>query len=550
MGGGSLKSLAVVGLILTAASGCTAGRPDDNSAFWGRGSGGATVDASTTDTGGSGVGGYVATGGTSAGGAAGCGSGGYSMGMGGAGTGGAGMGGAGMGGVAAGGAGMGGAGMGGATGAGGVAGSGGAGSFMVTVTVVGTGTVTSVPAGISCPGTCSATFAASDVTLLANTANGSDTIFTGWTDPLCPGPARGCARTLSAAPYAVTATFSPATANLIFTTMATYQTNLGGTAPYDSACNVVATAAGINNSAGDAYVALISDDHSNVLTRLGAARGWVRLDGKPFADTKTALFTNNQVFYPIIFQEDGQPHNGNGLISGTNPDGTAAPANCQNWTSTVDDGNIISCGDADGGPFAWTSGSGSRCGLAAPLICMGKAKSAAVSVPAPSGPGRKVWLTSTQFMPNSTTTPDAQCQAARPAGVTTAAAIISTTSRIAATVLDPATTYYRLDGVPVGTGADIAGVMPNVLNHPIASGIWQSEDGLYPIFNADAWTGSFALNVVGTAITTCGNWMDPTQGPALYGMPQQTSSEWWSPFPFFTTPCNQSMRLYCVQTAP
>ncbi len=543
-----MKELALVSLLLMASAGCMGGRPTDNTSVHGGGTAGETADASTTDTGGSGGGSYVATGGSGAGGAGG--SGGDARGMGGAGTGGTGMGGAGTGGTGMGGAGTGGTGMGGATGAGGVAGSGGAGSFTISVTVVGTGTVTSVPAGISCPGTCSATIAASSVTLQARTTNGSDSVFTGWSDPQCAGPMRDCTRPLGASPLAITATFSSTTANLIFTTSATFQTNLGGTAPYDTACNTVATAAGLNNSGGNAYVAVISDTQSNVIARLGSARGWVRLDGKPFADTKNALFANNQVFYPILFQEDGQRHNGNGFITGTNPDGTAAPANCQNWTSTTDDGTIVSCGDADGGPYAWTSGSGSYCGLAAPLICMGKAKSSVVSIPAPPGPGRKIWLTSTQFTPNATTTPDAQCQAARPAGVTAAAAIISTTSRTADSVLDAATTYYRLDGVPVGTGADIDGVMPNVLNHPIASGIWQSEDGLYPIFNADGWTGSTALNVLGTTAWTCGDWKDPTQGPALYGMPQVTSSEWWSPFTSFSAPCNQSMRLYCVQTAP
>lgn len=421
------------------------------------------------------------------------------------------------------------------------------GQVQVTITNAGTGTVTSTPAGISCPGTCSAAFSASSVTLQARTTNGSNSFFSGWSDPGCPGPFHDCVKSLSTSAVAITATFTAMNANLIFGTLMMYPTNLGGTAPYDAACNSVATSAGLNNTAGNAFIALISDNNSNVISRLGTARGWVRLDGKPFADTQTSLFTSNQIFYPLVFQEDGQPHNGGGFFTGTNADGTAAPANCKNWTSTVNDGTIFSCGTNNGGPGQWIEGNGNSCGGMGPLICMGTTKSAAVTVPAP-GTGRKIWLSSGMFIPNSTSTPDALCQGSRPTGVTSAAALIATTKKVASTVLVAGTSYYRVDGTFVGTGASLIAATPISFTNPLPTGIWQSEDGTYPLFNAAAYVGSTSLSTVGTTSSTCGDWADPTQTNSLYGIAQD-AAEWWALSTFVST-CNGAGRIYCVQTAP
>ena len=57
----------------------------------------------------------------------------------------------------------------------------GGGSAGLTVSVTGSGTVTSNPAGIDCPSTCSQTFAGGpQVTLTATPAGGSNWVFSGW----------------------------------------------------------------------------------------------------------------------------------------------------------------------------------------------------------------------------------------------------------------------------------------------------------------------------------------------------------------------------------
>jgi hypothetical protein len=421
------------------------------------------------------------------------------------------------------------------------------GLVQVTVSIVGTGTVTSVEQpGINCPGTCSASFSTPQVTLTALTANGSDSLFSGWSNPACPGIVRKCPTNLTTATVPITATFTAVTANLIFATLGLFPTNYGGAAAYDSVCNGAATAAGLNNATNTAFIALMSDSNQNAITRLGTARGWVRLDGKPFADTQTALFTNNQVFYPITFQEDGQLRNSAALFTGTQSTGTASPNNCNNWSSTVNDGSSITCGSSFGGPVQWSSGSSNFCGAMSSLICMGKTKNVPVSVPAP-GAGRKIWVSSALFTPNATSTPDALCQASRPAGVSMAAALIATTTKAASSVLGSTTSYYRLDGTFVGTGTDLLALPAQLVAKPMSTGIWQSEDGLYPLSGAQVWVGSLSLTAAG--ILTCGDWADPTQASGYYGISQVSGSPWWG---FFAgvMPCNSPGRIYCVQTAP
>ncbi|MFT3838619.1 MAG: hypothetical protein QM723_16695 [Myxococcaceae bacterium] len=151
------------------------------------GGGGAATGGGGAATGGGGAatgGGGAATGGGGAatgGGGAATGGGGAATGGGGAATGGGGAA-TGGGGAATGGGGAATGGGGAATGGGGAAtGGGGAGTFNVTVTTSGdgTGTVTSSPTGINCPGTCTAAFAPNTTVTLTATATGTST-FTKW----------------------------------------------------------------------------------------------------------------------------------------------------------------------------------------------------------------------------------------------------------------------------------------------------------------------------------------------------------------------------------
>src|SRR5208337_2472477 len=75
----------------------------------------------------------------------------------------------------------------------------------LSVTIVGSGTVTSSPAGINCPGTCSALFTLSAKVTLTETP-ASKITFTGWSGGGCTGTETTCPVTLTSN-QAVTATF-------------------------------------------------------------------------------------------------------------------------------------------------------------------------------------------------------------------------------------------------------------------------------------------------------------------------------------------------------
>src|SRR5947208_12180665 len=82
------------------------------------------------------------------------------------------------------------------------------GNFRLTVTTTGTGsgTVTSNPSGIACPGTCTFDFpTSSQVTLTAAAANGSS--FAGWSGA-CTGTATSCNVTVNGTTVSATASFT------------------------------------------------------------------------------------------------------------------------------------------------------------------------------------------------------------------------------------------------------------------------------------------------------------------------------------------------------
>jgi hypothetical protein len=415
------------------------------------------------------------------------------------------------------------------------------GGYRVTVNVSGTGTVTSLPAGVSCGATCTAILdPGTAVTLQARTSNGSGYFFSGWSGGGCSGPFRDCAFTLNAS-VTTAATFSTMTNNLIFVSSAGFMPNEGSAANYDKDCNLAATAAGINDAGGASYVAVTSDAASTVKSRLGSARGWVRMDGRPFSDA--TLFGGDQVFNPVSFNELGQAVSPTTTImTGAHPDGSAT-LNCTDFTSLMS-GDTVNCGVADGGPGRWTDTGGTNCELDCStgpyrIYCMGKTKTAAVTPTRTSG--RLVWISKALFASGPPVPAvDPTCQAERPAGVTTAVALISYSNKSAASFLVPSMNYVRADGTLVGTGAELAAF------GPIENGIWQNGDGTYQEgggFAGDAFTGGAG----GAGALTCSDWTTQA-GSGTVGDYSRLSVSWWN---FGSTSCTTPFaRFYCVQTAP
>jgi hypothetical protein len=333
-------------------------------------------------------------------------------------------------------------------------------------------------------------------------------------------------------PRAATANFPPLTHNLVFVSSTTFATNLGSATAYDAQCNLLASAAGINNAAGTAYIAWTSSSASSASARLNTGRGWVKIDGSPFADTRTSLLTGGQVFQAIDLDETGARRSSESVMTGTSVDGLAvAGQTCTDWTV----GGSVAYGDTAGGSVGWTRLNVATCSVPRRIDCLMKTQTATLTPPV--APGKKTWISSTAYIPNGTTTPDQHC-AADQAG---ALALVARTTSPASNALVPAATYVRVDGQVVATGAELiaAGVLPN--------GIWQHRNGGYlQLGETIAWTGHNGdLTALGTAAGTCNDWTSTASTAGALGLVAVKDARWWNNG---TGTCNAPGRvLICVE---
>lgn len=121
--------------------------------------------------------------------------------------------------------------------------------------------------------------------------------------------------------------------------------DLGGLAGADAYCTTLATAAGSNAKTWKAY---LSTDAENAKDRIGAGP-WFNAKGAKIADDVASLHGDaNNLNKDTALDEKGNVINGRGdkpnrhdILTGSNPDGTAAPETCGNWTMGGADGAAI-----------------------------------------------------------------------------------------------------------------------------------------------------------------------------------------------------------------
>ncbi|MEM7582012.1 MAG: DUF1554 domain-containing protein [Acidobacteriota bacterium] len=106
---------------------------------------------------------------------------------------------------------------------------------------------------------------------------------------------------------------------------------LTGRAAADAICQSDATAGGLANP--DSYRAWLSDSLMDARDAIVGDGAWVRLDGQLIAANNADLL-DGMLEAPINVRSDGV-YNANAVMwTGTNEDGTAAPARCSDWTSS------------------------------------------------------------------------------------------------------------------------------------------------------------------------------------------------------------------------
>lgn len=305
--------------------------------------------------------------------------------------------------------------------------------------------------------------------------------------------------------------------NIVFVTSLTYNGILGGLTGADQMCQARATAAGLPQNT---YKAWLSTSSVNAIDRLGSARGWVRVDGKPFADTKADIAAG-KIFHPLRVDENGAFITDPTKLTvwtGTQLNGTVNPSGrtCDGWTTN---NNAIGgdLGSSDGVTAVFTQSHWVNCSAERPLYCFGVDKNVPVTVTPVSG--RIAFVTTGTWTPSAggLAAADSLCQSeATSASLTgTFKALLPTSTGSAQSRFEPiapgSLPWVRPDGVAIApTAAEL--FTSTFLN----TAINQSADGLSYSGYDGVWGGASNLSTAGTPETTCSNWTS-TSGSVLVG---------------------------------
>jgi hypothetical protein len=291
--------------------------------------------------------------------------------------------------------------------------------------------------------------------------------------------------------------------NIVFVTSIAYDGNLGGLAGADQKCQALAEAAGLP---ANTYRAWLSTASVNAIARLGAARGWVRVDGKPFADTKADILAG-RLFHPIRVDESGNDDNtpsGSGVWTGTGGDGAVDRSGdiCNGWTASGVDARGV-YGNNTGVTSLYTTAASASCNNARRLYCFGVNNQSVVTVQPAAG--RIAFFTRGAWIPSGGLAgADQLCAAeAQQAGLNGSfKALLAGQGASAASRFDSnGQPWVRRDGVAIAPTA--AALFSEDF---IETAINQSADGLQYFGNYGAWVGAWSPTTPGTPETTCNNW--------------------------------------------
>jgi hypothetical protein len=332
--------------------------------------------------------------------------------------------------------------------------------------------------------------------------------------------------------------------NIIFVTSISYPSDLGGLDGADEKCRQRAQAAGLSGT----FVALLSTSTVNAKSRLGTARGWVRTDGKPFADRQQDLFSSSptgidsaRTYYPPNLDEFGNVlPTGTVVSSGTRYDGILDPqgGSCGDWTSTAAMTKTI--GRPSDGAHGYMFYGWSSCPYSANLTCIEISRTSRVDPPSPPQTRRTAFVSGGYYYPtNGMASADTICtsEAAAASLPGTYRAFLATTQASAMSRFDVGgAPWVRVDGVVLGATAS-----------DFAAGNWLAPlnvtaRGVY-IANWAVWVGAPAPSALG--LSTCNDW-NPTDASAQGGTVTVANSgeaSWWR-----EQPCNWLYgRVFCLQ---
>ncbi len=316
--------------------------------------------------------------------------------------------------------------------------------------------------------------------------------------------------------------------NIAFVTSTThlplsYGADLAGA---DAVCNTRAAAAGLPGT----YVALMSTATVDARERLGAARGWVRVDGKPFLDRVADL--TGAVLHPLSIDELGGNIGSASVHTASTGTGVEDSSNCVDLTDVE---GVIQVGSTAGTTNEWLSTGSKSCDETARLYCFGVDKSAPLQFTPATG--RHVFVSVQEYSVDFTGIgkADALCTSeASVAGLTgTYVALLATTTASAISRLNLAgPAWVRPDGIPIVASPLDIGV--KLLTTPNVTATKAYVVG-------GVLTGSMTPTSAATDNNqTCSNWTAPAS-TAVHGTVERTDL-------FFSAGSGGcSGRVYCFE---
>ena len=317
-----------------------------------------------------------------------------------------------------------------------------------------------------------------------------------------------------------------APSNLMFETGGASGGNWGGLAGADTQCQQAASSLGYPGH----YAAWLSTSTIDAISRLGAARGWRRPDGQPFADTASSI-ANNLIFYP--------PSGGGAVWTGTKADGTRSQDTCQDWTSNAAT-DLGHTGDGSGGAWNWTDVGSVACNNIASLYCFGIDYTTPVDAPSPAGPTRLAFLSSSTFDPSTGITgADALC-----AAEASAHGFTGTFEAVLGTTTDSPDGRFSACGWPWARPDNVVAIQSyDSLRTGMPSWsapIDQTADGSY--LSVPVFVGAPPNQIGGP---DCANWSSSASN-ALMGASGQADRA--MPNAYTTpSPCSTPGHVYCLQ---
>jgi hypothetical protein len=434
--------------------------------------------------------------------------------------------------------------------------------FSVTVNVNSirnaTGVITTDPATqLNCTNNvCTAKFDM-DTNVQLTAIGTSGNLFQSWAASSCPDRfSTSCATGALAADFSTSVTFRPAINYMFVTSGTIVPSNIGSDLKNaDQLCDRLARNAGLVNTpnSGTPYFrALLSTSGQPAHSRLDGAQGWIRPDGKEFANKPVDLFNESgatkpyQMFYSPEITENGtllQLKPLEFVVTGANDDGTT-PTNetCGDWT--INGVQVLREGNQHGAPRQWIHETAARsCGGNAHVYCFETTLPKTEVLPQTTG--RVAFLTDVKVMGSSGGNQlgsfiDLCTNEGNQLNIpgATFLPLIATSDR-------SPSSRFSLDGAPwVRPDGVLLADSPSAF----MTGHWQARLAQTAAGNylgreaLSVWKGSFFLTASAPANESCNDWA-PTG--TLGGCDTLANNDW--DHTLAGVNCSQSFALICLQ---